>query len=554
MQNSNLNYRNQNFDSGPTFWIVLISALAMQLIAYDQTVNLYDEGIILTGADSVFRGKLPYKDFWTMYGPGSFYLASFLFSVFEPSDFLVRAIGIISKSTIVALIFLSITRLANKSLALAGSAIILGMLIELRQDAFPVFPAIALALGAIIFLEQGLDSRPKNFAAAGVCTGLAACFRHDMGFYLALAATLSIFLDFIFISPETKKKQARIIFAKKMGLYVLGILSIDLPVVGFFIHSVPLSDLYENLILIPSSIYPGMRHLPWPGLDGIKGVLSHPGDITQFVVYVPFLVCIPIIVSDIFQPKGIDNPPDSLGKSVRPVSFFLLITSCTCLLFTLKGLIRVSAIHMVQSLTLSVPLILISLSRRNWKNRPKTILILISLIPSLALLVSLSIPGFKTTKDGIKELAFSKANLITRCTNPSLPTLRCTSTDHDYINAAIYVREHTTSDDRIYVGVGRHDKIFINAVAFYFFSERQPVTKWYELHPGIQTQARIQAEMISEMENNPPKMIILDERWDKVEEPNLSKTSSGVNLLDDYLKNKYAEKIRFGPIRILAYK
>jgi len=209
---------------------------------------------------------------------------------------------------------------------------------------------------------------------------------------------------------------------------------------------------------------------------------------------------------------------------------------------------------MVQSLTLSVPLILISLSRRNWKNRPKTILILISLIPSLALLVSLSIPGFKTTKDGIKELAFSKANLITRCTNPSLPTLRCTSTDHDYINAAIYVREHTTSDDRIYVGVGRHDKIFINAVAFYFFSERQPVTKWYELHPGIQTQARIQAEMISEMENNPPKMIILDERWDKVEEPNLSKTSSGVNLLDDYLKNKYAEKIRFGPIRILAYK
>ena len=212
MQNSNLNYRNQNFDSEPTFWIVLISALAMQLIAYDQTVNLYDEGIILTGADSVFRGKLPYKDFWTMYGPGSFYLASFLFSVFEPSDFLVRAIGIISKSTIVALVFLSITRLANKSLALAGSAIILGMLIELRQDAFPVFPAIALALGAIIFLEQGLDSRPKNFAAAGVCTGLAACFRHDMGFYLALAATLSIFLDFIFISPETKKPPWKVVF------------------------------------------------------------------------------------------------------------------------------------------------------------------------------------------------------------------------------------------------------------------------------------------------------------------------------------------------------
>ena len=34
------------------------------------TVNAYDEGVILAGADRVQKGHVPYNDFWTIYPPG----------------------------------------------------------------------------------------------------------------------------------------------------------------------------------------------------------------------------------------------------------------------------------------------------------------------------------------------------------------------------------------------------------------------------------------------------------------------------------------------------
>jgi hypothetical protein len=38
----------------------------------DASVGPYDEGLVLFGADRVLRGDVPYRDFWTLYGPASF--------------------------------------------------------------------------------------------------------------------------------------------------------------------------------------------------------------------------------------------------------------------------------------------------------------------------------------------------------------------------------------------------------------------------------------------------------------------------------------------------
>ena len=47
--------------------------------------NLYDEGLVLVNAERIRHGELPYRDFWTMYGPGYFYALAALFSVVEPT-------------------------------------------------------------------------------------------------------------------------------------------------------------------------------------------------------------------------------------------------------------------------------------------------------------------------------------------------------------------------------------------------------------------------------------------------------------------------------------
>ncbi len=40
--------------------------------------NPYDSGIILTGGMRILNGELPYRDFFTMYAPGQFYIDAIL--------------------------------------------------------------------------------------------------------------------------------------------------------------------------------------------------------------------------------------------------------------------------------------------------------------------------------------------------------------------------------------------------------------------------------------------------------------------------------------------
>ena len=61
--------------SSPLGWLIVFCMLAaLQLAGGSLTVKAYDEGLILSGAAQVAQGALPYRDFWSMYGPGSFYL------------------------------------------------------------------------------------------------------------------------------------------------------------------------------------------------------------------------------------------------------------------------------------------------------------------------------------------------------------------------------------------------------------------------------------------------------------------------------------------------
>src|ERR1044071_3009268 len=49
-----------------------------------------DEGIVLQGAERILRGEIPYRDFFSFYTPGSFYLISIVFRLFGDSFVIAR--------------------------------------------------------------------------------------------------------------------------------------------------------------------------------------------------------------------------------------------------------------------------------------------------------------------------------------------------------------------------------------------------------------------------------------------------------------------------------
>jgi hypothetical protein len=125
-----------------------------------------------------------------------------------------------------------------------------------------------------------------------------------------------------------------------------------------------------------------------------------------------------------------------------------------------------------------------------------------------------------------------------------LERLACLAIGKDIADAVQYVQAITTPEDYLFVGAGRHDKIFVNNIVLYFLTNRRPATKWYHFDPGLQTSAAIQREMIAELEAKRPPVIVLDRGFDAIQEPKASSESSHIVLLDDYLQTHYREQRR----------
>lgn len=565
MNDTNTSPRGHNTPGSAPFRsaiVVFPIALLVLLLAFSvyPSLNLYDDGIIVVGAEEILRGKVPYRDFWTMYAPGQFYLTALLFRIFGTQFFIACLVGVVSKALIVAFGYVAMKRhIRAKWLPAAGAALLVLVLAHLGNETFPVFPATAFALLALLCMEPGLmQHRLPLLFAAGLCTALTACFRHDLGLYTAVALSLGAIPIMLM---QNGGAGCRAIF-KALAAYWGGILAIGAPVAAFFLWKVPLHDLFENLVHIPMAIYPGVRRLPWAGLARAQKMLQDMGatelpffpfivGLREFVVYVPFLIALPglcFAALKLWRSRKNAEPSDASLP-------FLLLASLLCLLMTLKGAVRPAPHQLAQSIVLAVPIGLMLLPHIQQAKPAGKAILVCCLALACVPLAGAGTVGYWRMTDALRNLG-APNNIAERCTHPALPRLRCAMAyqpdDKRNVMIANFLLQRTQPGDPIFVGTGRHDKIYWNAVMLYFMADRPPATKWYELHPGVQTRAETQLEMIEEMRRTPPRVLVLDTAWDLAYENNLSSQPSHIPLLDNWLGECYEEKTRFETIHLLA--
>ncbi len=138
------------------------------------------------------------------------------------------------------------------------------------------------------------------------------------------------------------------------------------------------------------------------------------------------------------------------------------------------------------------------------------------------------------------------------CRMPAgLERLACFRIGSAMMETILYIRNHTAADDPVFVGVPEHDSIFVSDVLLYFAMNRPPATKWYEFDPGLQTSAPIQKAMVGELQRAHPTLMVLDASWADAREPNDSALSSGVTVLDDYIRHAYEPVATFGPNTVM---
>ena len=146
-----------------------------------------DEGIVLAGAERILHGEVPYRDFFSFYTPGSFYLVALLFRVFGDSLTVARTSLAVTGAGCSVITYVLARRVCSRGIALFAAllATITGM--AYRFLVLHNWYSTLLCCLAVYVAVQLIDSRRQMWAfATGSLTALTILFEQSKGTGLCL--------------------------------------------------------------------------------------------------------------------------------------------------------------------------------------------------------------------------------------------------------------------------------------------------------------------------------------------------------------------------------
>jgi hypothetical protein len=537
--------------------VLFVIALAVQAIGFKAKCGPYDEFLSLYGADRVLHGQMPYRDFWTMYGPAQFYLLAGFFKLFGVSILSGRIYDALIRAAIACASFTLTRLLTDNRWALAAFATVILWLTGIYYPAynFPVYPAMLASLISCLFFAAWLR-RPadqRSLFLAGLFVSLATIFRHDSGFYIFFAEL--VMLTWIHRTRPPGEPMSHLLanYGRRLGLYMAAVMLIAGPVYLLVVLRGGFSNVFYDLFYVPAVIYPKMRRLPFITPDLIQQ-LHRPFSWDGRVAVESLIVLLPIftIVATALA-LATSRRSRIFPENWQRQTFVLLFLLAS--LFFFKGLIRVGPVQLLQSILVCLTLLAILFGHRRQLGH-SVVVCLYATALFLGVCSAATLSHVLTfARVNLSDVVHPQAqdSFYRRCHVPSaLSRARCMRVEPDVLAAALEIERRSTPDQFIYVGDGRHDRIFWNDVRLYFLSGRGSVTRWYDLHPGVQTTLAIQKEMIADLRREEPPVIAINTTWDDTVEPNDSRFSSGVTVLDDYIHSHYTASSHYGQITILT--
>jgi hypothetical protein len=537
--------------------VIFLVSFVILFLGMDRGFDFYDEGLILVGAMRVAAGQVPHRDFYANYGPGQFYTLAWLFDLFGRSILVERIYDLALRAAIVTVTYGITAAYCRRWIAIC-TTIVCGFWLfsaGLPSIAYPIIPILLLTLvGSRLLLPifRG-EVRTWRMLAAGALAGLVALFRYDVGFALA-------FVHFCTITTAAflwKRKEDGFRVWKRSGLlpYLVGVIFVFLPPALLYLAIAPIHPFLHDIILYPTKYYARARRLPFPGVRWRS--------LENMAVYLPIAVAALCLYS-VITAKGRGETPatgtDSIGRSQSWTGFFVLFGLLSTV-FYFKGIIRISIGQILLSL---IPAVIALAVLYEYSSRGDRVLHRI-----VQWTMALSI--FTATWSALKEVrvlylghesvleeilsppgpAFLRAE-TNWCGVPNpLHTGLCFLVDPAHAEIISYISDHTSPGERIFIGLSRHDRILMNDLLTYFVSDRLPATRWSHFDPDLQTRADIQTEMINELDHQAVRYVILEGQYDSlVQASNDSSKSSGVTILDDYIRGNYHQVESIGSLSV----
>jgi len=179
-----------------TALVLFALALAYFSLTARRTLDLRDEGYLMSRTVETAAGAVPRRDFSDVYGPGVFALTGAALLLGGGEIVAVRALVAVFKALAVVFGFL-IARTFAPPWAAIGSALLgiaywgrLAANLNTPYGALFTLPLAAAALWSLIRATQ--SGSPRGFLAAGLIAGVTILFKQSLGLMLAYGMALSI--------------------------------------------------------------------------------------------------------------------------------------------------------------------------------------------------------------------------------------------------------------------------------------------------------------------------------------------------------------------------
>jgi hypothetical protein len=536
------------------FALVFAVSFLILFFGMSRRSNVYDEGIALTGAMRVAAGQIPHRDFHANYGPAQFYTLAGLFKIFGESLLLERLFDLFIKAALITWVYALTSSYCRRTVAVCTSMVAVLWFFGLPNlSGTANVPASLLNLISSTLILPVFLSRvsPRRMFTAGVLVGVSTLFRYDTG-----VAMVGIHACVVIIAIYSRSTSSRLrAIASALWPYLLGFALMIVPPALYYLSVAPFHDFAFDMIVYPSKYYHGGRNLPFPGID-LKGLEN----LEVYLLVVVIAISLYVAFAGLFRARGNDVVSLQSRSEEKKWHGLLLTFALLALVMYLKAFVRMSVYQLNLCIIPSLLLIAVLFEHRLLFRRPLRIFVLglagLSVVPPTWCAIH-QVRSLQIRHASVPEAIYSSARgtipqeETTWCNlKNSLTKGFCFLPEMDRVRTIEFIDSHTAPDQKLYVGGTRHDIIFANDNLIYFGSQRMPATKWSHFDPFLQNTYNIQTEMVHELAATAPPYIVLNSEFDSVREANASSISTGVTLLDEYIRSKYRQVQTFGMMSI----
>ena len=501
--------------------IVAALGLWYWLQFFTRSTNLLDEGSTAAQAMRVLRGELIYRDFFTVVTPGSYYTVAALFRMFGEHLIVLRWSALVTGIGILLATMVVTRRLTSWPFAAGAGLLTTVWGWFLVTPNFYSLEAALLALVALAVYIHGATT-PRWVFTAGVCVGLTALVKQNVGAYTAVALFASIWASAF--TDDRWHARDRI---RRSAVFAGGILLPVVPTLIWLVASGAGPYLYESWVYYPLAKYTQRFSLPYPPMPSasdvagvISGRIAEPSNYdvwTQVVLHLPTIIYPLLFIAGVWhyvshRSRQADDP----STQQRRHAVIAVTLAGICSLLTAWP--RADTTHILFGIQPTFVLLAYTLSRLVPSGTTgvwRTMATAGALLPIVLLLWI----GYNRTHWEYQNYV---AGLhVDRGRGIATQFLEAQRID----NVTKYIVEHTTKDDHIFVVPW--------ASGFYFLADRPNATRTDfmlfedpEAYPCL----------LARLDQRPPKYVIYGYTWD-VDNKRFRDYAAPV---DQYIRSRYA--------------